>query len=102
MYLRNMSARLIDINVPGGESIRIKPGDNPAVEVPAEALKLPFVKHLISSRTLVEEVPCGVDEDDEELAQLQAEALHLGMDFKESWAASTLKRKISEFKRDAE
>ena len=106
MFLRNMSARLVTINVKGHEPIQIKPGDNPAVEVPDEALKLDFVKHLRKERILIEEIPRGVDldddEDDEELAQLQAEAVGLGMDFKESWAASTLKRKISEFKRDAE
>ena len=110
MFLRNMSARLVTINVPGHDPIQIKPGENPAVEVPDEALKLDFVKHLRKERILIQEVPRGVDldddgdidEDDEELAQLQAEALSLGMDFKESWAVSTLKRKISEFKRDAE
>lgn len=110
MYLRNMSARLVTINLSSGAAIQIKPGDNPAVEVPDEALKLDFVKHLRRERILVEEIPRGVDldddgdvdEDDEELAQLQAEALSLGMEFKETWAASTLKRKISEFKRDAE
>lgn len=108
MQLRNMSARLVTINVPNGDSIQIKPGDNPAVDVPEEALELPFVKHLLDARVLVQEVPRyadvdedgDVDEDDEELAQLQAEALSLGMDFKESWKASTLKRKISEFKKD--
>lgn len=110
MFLRNMSARLVTINVKGKDPIQIKPGDNPAVEVPDEALKLDFVKHLRKERILVEELPSGVDldddgdidEDDEELAQLQAEAINLGMDFKESWKASTLKRKISEFKHAAE
>ena len=108
MLLRNMSARLVTINAPDGDSIQIKPGDNPAVEVPKEALEVPFVKHLLDAQVLVQETPrytdvdCDgdIDEDDEELAQLQVEALSLGMDFKESWKASTLKRKIYEFKKD--
>ncbi|QGH75001.1 hypothetical protein RostovM3_00008 [Vibrio phage Rostov M3] len=63
------------------------------------------MKHLFKSGVLMEVAPRAVDvvedvidDEDEELAQLQAEALTLGMEFKDSWKASTLKRKIAEFK----
>lgn len=103
MLVRNTSARLITVNIPGSSSIKIPCGEQPATELPEAAHDIPFVKHLFKSGVLMEVAPRAVDMaedviDDEELAQLQAEALTLGMEFKDSWKASTLKRKIAEFK----
>ena len=101
MLVRNTSARLITVNIPGSSSIKIPCGEQPATELPETAHDIPFVKHLFKSGVLVEVAPRVVDvveDEDEELAQLQAEALTLGMEFKDSWKASTLKRKIAEFK----
>ncbi|AFC22717.1 hypothetical protein VchM-138_0038 [Vibrio phage vB_VchM-138] len=105
MLVRNTSARLITVNIPGSSSIKIPCGEQPATELPEAAHDIPFVKHLFKSGVLMEVAPRSVDvvedvidDEDEELAQLQAEALTLGMEFKDSWKASTLKRKIAEFK----
>lgn len=106
--LRNNSKRLITVNT-GDESFQIKPGDNPSVNLPDEAMNIPFVKHLVThlikSGTLIEVAARAVDveavdDTDDELAQLQAEALTLGMEFKDTWAASTLKGKIAKFKKE--
>lgn len=107
MLLRNHSARLVTINhIVGGvtKNIQIKPGKNPAVEVPDELVKKDtFVKALLTEGILRKEVEPYVedDEDDDagELASLQAEAIELGMDFKDTWALSTLKGKIAAFKK---
>ncbi len=59
MLLKNNSARLITVNGPlnerGERSVKyqIKPGKNPAVEVPDELCKSAFVKSLIASDSLV-------------------------------------------------
>lgn len=106
--VRNTTSRLITINLGDDDktSIQVKPGDNPSVNLPDEAMKIPFVKHLVKSGALLEVAPRAVDvadideDEDDELAQLQAEALTLGMDFKESWVASTLKGKIAKFKKE--
>jgi len=50
--LKNMDKRLITINH-GGKRYDIKCGNNPAVEVPDEACKSDFVKHLIETGKLV-------------------------------------------------
>ena len=55
MFLKNEAARLITINTRDGDtetSYQILPGDNPAVEVPDELVKLDFVKHLLKSGDL--------------------------------------------------
>ena len=58
MLLKNNSARLITVNGPlnerGERSVKyqIKPGKNPAVEVPDELCKSAFVKSLIASDAL--------------------------------------------------
>jgi hypothetical protein len=68
MLLRNTSARLVTINIVEGESIKILPGDNPAVEVSDEVIKsTPFVKHLLKAGVLREELPryvAPVEDDD--------------------------------------
>ena len=59
MLLKNKSARLITVNGPlnekGERSVKyqIKPGKNPAVEVPNELCKSAFVKSLIDNGSLV-------------------------------------------------
>jgi len=59
MLLKNKSARLITINGPLNEKgertakYQIKPGKNPAVEVPNGYCKSDFVKSLIDSGSLV-------------------------------------------------
>ena len=59
MLLKNNSARLITVNGPlnerGERSVKyqIKPGKNPAVEVPNELCKSAFVKSLIDNGSLV-------------------------------------------------
>ena len=59
MLLKNNSARLITVNGPlnekGERSVKyqIKPGKNPAVEVPDELCKSAFVKSLIDNGSLV-------------------------------------------------
>jgi len=101
MYLRNMSRRLITVNTPSGDKFRILPGDNPSVEVSKEALETDFVKHLLSTGELIIDANHALrinDSDDEELANLQAEAFMLGIEYKDSWKASTLKKKIEEHK----
>lgn len=58
MLLKNNKARLITINGPmRGDrrqvSYQIKPGNNPAVEVPDELCKTAFVKSLIADGSLI-------------------------------------------------
>lgn len=106
----NTTKRLITINT-GSAAIQVKPGNNPSVELSDAVLKIPFVQHLIKSGALLEVAPRKIDvtpvtddtgdTDDDELAQLQAEALSIGMEFKDTWALSTLKAKLAKFKRDA-
>ena len=101
MYLRNMSRRLITVNTPSGGKFRILPGDNPSVEVSKEALETDFVKHLLSTGELIIDANHMLNNDnsdDEELANLQAEAFMLGIEYKDTWKASTLQKKIDEHK----
>lgn len=58
MLLKNNKARLITINGPmRGDrrqvSYQIKPGNNPAVEVPDELCKTAFVKSLVADESLI-------------------------------------------------
>ena len=49
MLLKNISKRLLTINGPDGQSIQIKPGNNPPVEVPQSCVSN-FVKLLIADK----------------------------------------------------
>lgn len=111
MLLRNISARLITINSElDGKKVRytIKPGDNPAVEVPdAVCKKEVFVRLLLKDKLLMKEAVAEddfFDDDDakvdDELAGLQATAIGLGIEVNETWAVSTLKKKIAERKKE--
>ena len=53
MLLKNNAARLYVINF-AGERYKILPGENPAVEVPDEAAKLPSVAGWIEKGDLIE------------------------------------------------
>lgn len=105
MLLKNNVPRLITINdkmVEGKKqkSYQIKPGNNPAVEVPDELCKTTFVKLLIKERSLlVVTAPISTD-DDEDLAsgeyddmdkgELKSYAEALGLDVKSSWTKDKL------------
>ena len=111
MLLKNKATRLITINGAMKNSMRskayqIKPGKNPAVEVPDELCKNKFVEGLIEDGSLeVMGQPATVEEvepTDDERDLLLAEAMDLDLDVKDSWATSTLKRKVTEARKAAE
>lgn len=98
MLLRNNSKRLITINAPmteGGYTtfFDIKPGENPAVEVPDEFCKSDFVKALLNSGDLTRLTPAESDSDDD-LESLRNEALLLGIDVKKTWNADKVRAEI--------
>ena len=72
--LKNMDKRLITINH-GGKRYDIKCGDNPAVEVPDEALGTDFVKNLINTGKLVSTgaVVTDTTTDEDDNAEMRAE-----------------------------
>lgn len=97
MLLRNNSKRLITINAPMAEGgyttyFDIKPGENPAVEVPDELCKSDFVKALLNSGDLARVTPAEADPDD--LEALRDEAMLLGIDVKKTWDAAKIQSEI--------
>lgn len=99
MFLKNEAARLITINHLVGDvetGYPILPGENPAVEVPDEVAKIPFVKALLKSGDLrrVGADELEVDEGDEDptLAE-QAEALGIKVD--KRWGDEKLREEIA-------
>jgi len=95
MLLRNNSKRLITVNAPmteGGytEFYDIKPGDNPAVEVPDALTKSDFVKNLLKSRDLTIEVAHESDDAD----ALRDEAMLLGIKVDKKWDADKIRAEI--------
>lgn len=97
MLLRNNSKRLITINAPmteGGYTtfFDIKPGDNPAVEVPDEFCKSDFVQHLLKSRDLTVEAALAADSDD--VGALRDEAMLLGIKVDKKWDAARIQSEI--------
>lgn len=110
MLLRNVARRLIVVKDENGKEVEIKPGDNPAVEISDAHVKSDkFIGLLIKDGQLRQDVAPIVfddepsaDGDSDELAELQAEAITLGMEIKDTWALSTLKGKIREFKKNAQ
>lgn len=98
MLLRNNSARLITINAPMGETgydkfYDVKPGDNPAVEVPDEYCDSAFVQNLLKTRDLTVEYVQPVTGDDD-LESLRNEALLLGIDVDKKWKAPRIRAEI--------
>lgn len=70
--LKNTTARLITINH-GGKRIDVKCGNNPPVDVPDDAVKLPFVQNLIKTGQLLSVVTVvDVDDNCEQIAELKA------------------------------
>jgi len=99
MWLRNNAKRLITVNAPmteGGytEYYDIKPGDNPAVNVPDHLCDSDFVQHLISIGDLTEvAAPVGSDDDDD-IQALRDEALLLGIKVAKTWKADRIRAEI--------
>lgn len=96
MLLRNNSKRLITINAPmteGGYTTfsDIKPGDNPAVEVPDHLTKSDFVQHLLKSRDLTVEAAPAADDD---VGALRDEAMLLGIKVDKKWDAARIQSEI--------
>lgn len=99
MFLKNISARLVTVN-PG--AIQIKPGNNPAVELPDEIANSAFVKLLIKEGILIEEKrpATAVDEevgdglDEMTKADLFDYAESLGADVKSSMNKSEIIEQI--------
>lgn len=97
MLLRNNSKRLVTINAPmteGGytEFYDIKPGDNPAVEVPDEHCKSDFVKNLLNTGDLTRMTPADTDSDD--VGPLRDEAMLLGIKVDKKWDAARIQSEI--------
>lgn len=96
MLLKNNAARLVTINGPmenGKRSVayQIKPGENPAVEVPDELCKNKFVESLIKDGTLTvltatAAAPAPADElDGMTKAELTEMATGMGIDVAARW-----------------
>jgi len=97
MLLRNNSKRLITINAPMTESgystfYDIKPGDNPAVEVPDEFCKSDFVKNLLNTGDLTRMTPAESDSDD--VDSLRDEAMLLDIKVDKKWDAARIQSEI--------
>jgi hypothetical protein len=97
MLLRNNSRRLITINAPmtdGGYTTfyDIKPGENPAVEVPDELCKSDFVKNLLNTGDLTRMTPADTDGDD--VGSLRDEAMLLGIKVDKKWDAARIQSEI--------
>lgn len=75
MLLKNLKPRLITINgnFDNGQRIekfQIKPGDNPAVEVPDHLCKTPFVQALIAGGSLLVVAGSAPDTEAEEAEEV--------------------------------
>jgi hypothetical protein len=95
MLLRNNAKRLITINAPMAEGgyttfFDIKPGDNPAVEVPDELCKSDFVKNLLDTGDLIRMTPAESDDVD----SLRDEAMLLGIKVDKKWDAARIQSEI--------
>lgn len=97
MLLRNLSRRLITVNGPMSatgnhdEHYPIKPGDNPAVEVPSSLCTSDFVQHLLKTGDLIA-VAAPIEPDD--LEALRDEAMLLGVTIGKGWNAAKLRAEI--------
>lgn len=96
MLLRNNSKRLITINAPMAEGgyttfFDIKPGENPAVEVPDELCKSDFVKNLLDTGDLTRMTPAEASDD---LGALRDEAMLLGIKVDKKWDAARIQSEI--------
>lgn len=99
MLLKNIAKRLITINGAMSNNVRkvayqIKPGNNPAVEVPDELCRNKFVKGLIDEGSLEVvnqpaapvEVETTSEYDDMTKGDLKEYAESLGIDVKSAWS----------------
>lgn len=96
MLLRNNACRLITVNGSMGadgytEFYDIKPGENPAVEVPDALCKSDFVKNLINIGELIvlQSEAAPVDTD-----ALRDEAMLLGIKVDKKWDAARIQAEI--------
>lgn len=99
MWLRNNAKRLITVNGPmteGGytEYYDIKPGENPAVNVPDALCESDFVQHLLTIGELIEVAAPAGAEDGDELSALRDEALLLGIKVVKTWKADRIRAEI--------
>lgn len=99
MWLRNNAKRLITINGPMGstgydEFYDIKPGENPAVNVPDNLCDSDFVQNLIAIGELIEVAAPAGAEDGDELSALRDEALLLGIKVVKTWKADRIRAEI--------
>lgn len=101
MLLKNNAKRLITVNGPltdGGypEHYDIKPGENPAVEVPDALCTSDFVKNLMRIGELTQ-VSAPTHSDD--LEALRDEAMLLGIRIDKKWDAAKLQSEIDKANR---
>ncbi|WP_289281561.1 MULTISPECIES: hypothetical protein [unclassified Methylophaga] len=95
MLVKNNTARIIGINSQGEKSVKVLPGDNPAVEITAKMAKLDFVKELIKQGQLV----VVTEEESEDKPKTEKEQLiedieALGIEAKSSWTIKQLKEEL--------
>lgn len=102
MFLKNEAARLITINhlVDGVETSHpVLPGENPAVEVPDEVVKIDFVKALLKNGDLrrVGEDELGAEEDDggDDIEALREQAGRAGVKVNKTWGKARLLEEIA-------
>lgn len=112
MFLKNDSARLITINHKAEDGTvtpyDILPGDNPAVEVPAEVAKMDFVKALLKNKSLSKATAAEAEDEEEQeeeqeeegddLEALRAEATGLGVKVDKRWKEPKLREEIAKAK----
>jgi hypothetical protein len=72
----------------------IKPGDNPAVNVPDSLCDSDFVQNLLAIGDLAEEAAPAGAEDGDELSTLRDEALLLGIKVVKTWKADRIRAEI--------
>ena len=98
MLLRNKSKRLIKVNH-DGKSYLIKCGESPAVDVPDAACKSSFVRALINSGDLIQQVAPAEPSitGDKSKSELIQECELLGIETNSRDTVKTLTEKIEAF-----
>lgn len=99
MLLKNNAKRLITVNGPltdGGypEHYDIKPGENPAVEVPDALCTSDFVKNLMRIGELTQVSAPITPTASDDLEALRDEAMLLGIRVDKKWDAAKLQSEI--------
>lgn len=110
MILKNVSARLITINVSQNEKYKVLPGDNPTTEVPDSVAEIPFVKALIENGSLVatnsnksdtesdsdtDDISLSTDDDEDEKEQLTDELESFGVKVDKRWGVDRLRQELN-------